>query len=90
LASAIAANFARPWYSLDQNFLPFGVEFRRQQTDARDVTAGTSERSNNSFRHHVLGHADQRYGTSDALKRLQRTRRTSDDRVWRGFHQGRR
>jgi len=77
----------RSWYSLNQNFLTFAVQFRRQQTDTRDVAAGLGERSNQSLCNHVFGHADQRYGVSNVLECTQGKRRTGDDRVWRGFDQ---
>jgi hypothetical protein len=74
----------------NQNLLPLAIEFRRQQTDARDVAARMGERCHEPFRDHIFGHSDQRYRAGDRLKRTQRKRGTGDDRVGRGSDQSRR
>jgi hypothetical protein len=47
------------------------------------------QRSHESLADHVFGHADERDGPGDGLKRTQGWRRPGDDRIGRGTDQGR-
>ena len=69
---------------LDQYILAFAVEFRREQADAGGVASGMRERFDQSRRHHVLGHSDERYRV---LERLQGKLGTGNDRIGGGVDQ---
>ena len=80
---------ARPRHRLDQNVLPFAVEFGREQTDSSHVAARARERGYQPFRDHVFAHADERHGPRGGLQRAQRELRAGDDRVGCHFDQRR-
>jgi len=81
---------ARAGRHLDQDVLPFAVEFGGEQTDAGDIAPRVRKRRHQSLADHVLGHTDDRHAAGDGLNRSQGRCRAGDDRIGRRTDQGRR
>ena len=75
--------FAHAGNCLDENFLPFPVEFRRKKTNPRNVATGPGEGSYKPVRDHILGHSDQRYSSRRQRQRSQRQLGASDNYIGR-------
>src|SRR5580692_13094137 len=72
-------------HCLHQDILPLAVEFRREQTDARDVATWPPKRRHQSIRHHVVGRSKYSNRLRRRLRSAGGNRASADDRIGRRF-----